>query len=50
MPPSQFAELVFEGLKADNFYIFSDTRNMEDIKRRMNDIVHQRNRIRPKSP
>lgn len=47
MPPSQFAELVFDGLKANRFYIFSDTDSMEDIKRRMNDIVQQKNPTRP---
>ena len=49
MPPSRFAEMVFDGIRANRFYIFSDPGRMEDIKRRMDDIIRLRNPTGPRA-
>lgn len=47
MPSEQFADLVFEGMKQNTFYIFSHPESMEGIRRRMEDIIQQRNPTPP---
>ena len=49
MPPSRFAELVFDGVRGNRFYIFSDPGSLKLIERRMNDIMQQRNPTPPRA-
>ena len=49
MPPSRFAELVFDGIRGNRFYIFSDPGSLKLIERRMNDIMQQRNPTPPRA-
>ena len=47
MPPEQFADLVFKGIKQNTFYIISHPESMEGVRRRMEDIAQQRNPTPP---
>jgi NAD(P)-dependent dehydrogenase (short-subunit alcohol dehydrogenase family) len=49
MPPSRFAELVFDGIRGNRFYIFSDPGSLKLIERRMDDIMQQRNPTPPRA-
>jgi short-subunit dehydrogenase len=39
----QVAELTFDAIRANRFYIYSETEPLTAAARRMEDIVHQRN-------
>jgi NAD(P)-dependent dehydrogenase (short-subunit alcohol dehydrogenase family) len=43
MSTEQFAEIVFNGIKKNQFYIISHPESMTSIRQRMEDILHQRN-------
>lgn len=47
MPPDQFADLVFKGIKQNTFYILSHPESTGAIQRRMEDIIQQRNPTPP---
>ena len=45
MPPEQFAAIVFNGIKKNQFYIISHPESMTSIRQRVEDILKQRNPI-----
>ena len=45
MPPEQFADIVFNGIKKNQFYIISHPESMTSIRQRVEDILQQRNPI-----
>jgi NAD(P)-dependent dehydrogenase (short-subunit alcohol dehydrogenase family) len=45
MPPEQFADIVFNGIKKNQFYIISHPESMTSVRQRVEDILQQRNPI-----
>jgi short-subunit dehydrogenase len=50
MTPEQFAELVFQAIEQNTFYIFTDPQGKAAIKQRMEDILQGRNPTLPQIP
>ncbi|HEY4384514.1 MAG TPA: SDR family NAD(P)-dependent oxidoreductase [Ktedonobacteraceae bacterium] len=42
MPPSQVAEIVFDAIRQDKFYILTDPNIKRGVQLRMDDILHER--------
>jgi NAD(P)-dependent dehydrogenase (short-subunit alcohol dehydrogenase family) len=47
MPPGQVADAVFEGVRKDQFYIFTHPEEKGPIRTRMEDILQERNPTNP---
>jgi NAD(P)-dependent dehydrogenase (short-subunit alcohol dehydrogenase family) len=45
LPPERFADIVFNGIKKNLFYIISHPESMTSIRQRVEDILQQRNPI-----
>jgi hypothetical protein len=43
MPPAQVADIVFEAVREERFYIHTDPEAKQYIRTRMDDILHERN-------
>jgi len=50
MPPSVLAEIVFEAIKKENFYIFTHPEMKTLIQLRMKNIIEERNPLLPLLP